>query len=145
MEILQLHHIKQLIPSLFNTNVPRLRLQHSAFSSTTFSASVKILATANKAEFLNCMGRFVLTRVSYPCEPSQANLSLGAPDTLPHCLSTDEQGIVSYIAGCIYFEAYIVNNFGAYAFITVSICNNSHVACVGKCNGIIIYFCCCAR
>nr|DAI42460.1 MAG TPA: hypothetical protein [Caudoviricetes sp.] len=34
------------------------------------------------------MGRFVLTCASYPCEPSQANPSLGTPDTLPHCLLT---------------------------------------------------------
>lgn len=69
----------------------------------------------------------------------------GIFSTCPHCLFTDKQGTVSYIAGCIYFEACIVNNFDAYVVITVSICNNSHVACVGKCNGIIIYFCCCAR
>lgn len=40
---------------------------------------------------------------------------------IPHCLFTDEQGNVAYIAGCIYFEACIVNNFGAYGQITESI------------------------
>ena len=71
--------------------VPCAKSLHSAFSSTTFSASVKMLATANKLEFLKLMGRVVPTSTSYPNEPSQMNLLLGVPDTLPHCLPSDYQ------------------------------------------------------
>nr|DAP67788.1 MAG TPA: hypothetical protein [Caudoviricetes sp.] len=46
------------------------------------------------------MGRFVLTCTSYPCEPSQSNLSLGAPDTLPHCLPSDYQNKKLWVSRC---------------------------------------------
>ena len=67
---------------------------HSAFSSTTFPASPKTLATANKPEFLKFMGRVATTRTSYPFVVSHVFKSLGVPDTLPHCLRAQYQPAV---------------------------------------------------
>lgn len=64
---------------------------------------------------------------------------------LPHCLLTDDQCKVPYVAYCIYSKACIIKDFGSHLTITECVCNSYPVASAGKSNGIIFYFCLRAR
>jgi hypothetical protein len=120
---------------------------HSAFSSTTFPASPKTLATANKPEFLKFMGRVATTRTSYPFVVSHVFKSLGVPDTLPHCLRAQYQPAVirAIFAYCLwgagvlrpkdYSTFHVFNSGKSAACVPINTTVNNHPGKIcTKCN-----------